>query len=77
MGKRGLTMKQEIELTEYLLGEVSNKISNDYLQTYYFTHKCVDGNGEIWYKAHTNYTVENTSELWFKEAEVSWFEEDE
>ncbi len=70
-------MKQEIELTEYLLGEVSNKISNDYLQTYYFTHKCVDGNGEIWYKAHTNYTVENTSELWFKEAEVSWFEEDE
>ena len=68
-------MKQEIELTEYLLGEIVNAKSNDYLQTYYFTHKCVDGNGWLWYKAHTDYTVENTSELWFKEAEVSWFDE--
>ena len=70
-------MKQEIELETYLLGEISNAKSNDYLQTYYFTHKCVDSNGELWYKAYTNYTVENTSELWFKEAEVSWFEQDE
>ena len=70
-------MKQEIELTEYLLGEVINHKSNDYLQTYYFTHKCVDGDGMAWYKAHTNYTVENTSELWFKEAEVEWLEQDE
>ena len=70
-------MKQEIELETYLLGEVNNKKSNDYLQTYYFTHKCVDGNGELWYRAYTQYTVENTSELWFREAEVSWFEEDE
>lgn len=69
-------MKQEIELTDYLLGEVINHKSNDYLQTYYFTHKCVDGNNEIWYKAHTEYTVEKTSELWFREAEVSWFEEE-
>ena len=70
-------MKQEIELETYLLGEVNNSKSNDYLQTFYFTHKCVDGANELWYKAHTEYTVENTSELWFKEAEVSWFEEDE
>ena len=70
-------MKQEIELETYLLGEVSNPKSDDYLQTYYFTHKCVDGNGELWYKANTDYTVENTTALWFREAEVSWFEEDE
>lgn len=70
-------MKQEIELTDYLLGEVNNHKSNDYLQTYYFTHKCVDGNNEIWYKAHTEYVVENTSALWFKETEIEWFEQDE
>ena len=69
-------MKQEIELETYILGEIVNKKSNDYLQNYYFTHSCVDGNGNVWYKAHANYTVENTSELWFKEAEVSWFEEE-
>ena len=68
-------MKEEIELEVYLLGEVNNKNSNDYMQTFYFTHKCVDGNGNVWYKAHTNYTVENTTALWFKEAEVSWFED--
>ena len=68
-------MKEEIELEVYLLGEVNNKKSNDYMQTFYFTHKCVDGNGNVWYKANTDYTVENTSELWFKEAEVSWFED--
>ena len=67
-------MQQEIELETYLLGEVNNSKSNDYLQTYYFTHKCVDGNGEIWYKAYTQYTVEHTTSLWFREAEVSWFE---
>ena len=70
-------MKQEIELETYLLGEIVNTKSNDYLQNFYFTHKLVDGIGETWYKAHTEYTVENTSELWFKEAEVSWFEQDE
>ena len=64
-------MTNEIELTYYLLGEVKNKKSNDYLQTFYFTHKCVDGNGELWYKAYTNYTVEHTTSLWFREAEVS------
>ena len=69
-------MKQEIELTGYLLGEVNNNTSNDYLQNFYFTHKCVDGDGTTWYKAHTDYTVENTTALWFKEAEVSWFEEE-
>ena len=67
-------MKQEIELETYLLGEIINKKSNDYLQTYYFTHKCLDGANELWYKANTDYTVENTTALWFREAEVSWFE---
>ena len=68
-------MKQEIELTDYLIGEVNNKKSNDYMQTFYFTHKCVDGANVTWYKAHTDYTVENTTALWFKEAEVSWLED--
>ena len=70
-------MKQEIELETYILGEISNKKSNDYLQTFYFTYKCVDGNNDTWYKANTNYTVENTSELWFKETEIDWLEQDE
>ena len=65
-------MTDEIELETYMLGEVSNKQSNDYLQNYYFTHKCVDSNGCLWYKAHAEYVVENTTSLWFKEAEVSW-----
>ena len=68
-------MKQEIELETPTLAEVINKNSNDYLQTYYFTHKCVDGNGDVWYKAHTDYTVDNTSELWFRNGEIDWFEE--
>ena len=67
-------MNQEIELETYLLGEIINKKSNDYLQNYYFTHKCLDGANELWYKANTDYTVENTSELWFKEMEIEWFE---
>ena len=66
--------QQETELETYILGEVSNAKSNDYLQTYYFTHKCTDGANELWYKAHTDYSVENTSELWFKESEISWYE---
>ncbi len=67
-------MITETELTDYLLGEIINKKSNDYLQTYYFTHSCVDGNGDVWYEAHTNYTVEHTSELWFRNGEIDWFE---
>ena len=69
--------QQEIELETYILGEISNPKSNDYLQTFYFTHKCIDGDGELWYRANTDYTVENTTSLWFRESEVSWFEEDE
>ena len=67
-------MTNEIELNTLLLGEIVNSKSNDYLQTYYFTHKLVDGIGETWYKAHTNYTVEHTSELWFRNGEIEWFE---
>ena len=70
-------MITEIELETYLLGEVSNPKSNDYLQTYYFTHKCVGGVDELWYKAHTDYTVSQTSSLWFKESEIEWGEQDE
>ena len=69
-------MKQEIKLETYLLGEIVNTKSNDYLQNYYFTHKCIDSANELWYKANTDYTVENTTALWFREAEVSWFEEE-
>ena len=70
-------MTNEIELNTLLLGEVSNKNSNDYMQTFYFTHKCTDGANVTWYKARAEYIVENTSELWFKESEIEWFEEDE
>ena len=70
-------MITETELETYILGEVNNNTSNDYLQTFYFTHKCTDSANVTWYKAHTNYTVENTSELWFKESEIDWFEQDE
>ena len=73
--KKVIQMTDEIELETYLLGEVNNKRSNDYLQNYYFTHKCTDGANELWYKAYTQYTVEHTTALWFREAEVSWFEE--
>ena len=66
--------QQEIELETYILGEITNKNSNDYLQTFYFTHKLVDGIGETWYKAHIDYTVEHTSELWFRNGEIDWFE---
>ena len=62
--------QQETELSSYLLGEIINKNSNDYMQTFYFTHKCTDSANELWYKAHTDYTVENTSELWFKDSEI-------
>ena len=64
--------QQEIELTDYLLGEIINPRSNDYLQTYYFTHKCTDSANVIWYKSHTDYTVSQTTALWFKEDEVEW-----
>ena len=67
-------MITEIELETYILGEISNKKSNDYLQNYYFTYKCLDGDGELWYKANTDYTVENTTALWFKETEIDWLE---
>ena len=70
-------MQQETELEAYILGEVKNNASNDYLQTFYFTHKCVDGANVTWYKAYTDYTVEHTTSLWFREAEVSWLEQDE
>ena len=68
-------MKQEIELNTPLLGEIVNSKSNDYLQTYYFTHKCTDSANVTWYKSHAEYVVQNTSSLWFKESEIEWSEE--
>ena len=68
-------MTNEIELNILLFGEIVNSKSNDYLQTFYFTHKLVDGIGDVWYKAHTDYTVEHTTALWFKESEIEWSEE--
>ena len=70
-------MTTETELTGYLLGEIINHKSNDYLQNYYFTHSCVDGINDLWYKAHTDYTVSQTTTLWFKETEIDWLEQDE
>ena len=70
-------MTTETELTGYLLGEIINHKSNDYLQNYYFTYKCVDGINDLWYKAHTDYTVSQTTALWFKESEIEWSEQDE
>ena len=67
-------MTDEIELETYILGEVSNPKSNDYLQTFYFTHKLVDGIGETWYKAYIDYTVYHVSELWFRDGEIDWLE---
>ena len=67
-------MITETELTDYILGEVKNNASNDYLQTFYFTHRCVDSSGVVWYKAHTDYTVSQTTALWFKETEIEWSE---
>ena len=67
-------MKQETELETYLLGEVKNNASNDYLQTFYFTHKCTDSANMTWYKAHTDYTVSQTTALWFKDSEIDWGE---
>ena len=75
MDKREIFVIEEVELEVYLLGEISNKKSNDYMNNYYFTHKCTDSANVIWYKAYTQYTVEHTTSLWFREAEVSWFEE--
>ena len=69
-------MTTETELETYLLGEIVNSKSNDYLQTFYFTHKLVDGIGETWYKSHTDYTVSQTTALWFKETEIDWSEID-
>ena len=65
-------MITETELTDYILGEVKNNASNDYLQTFFFTHRCVDSSGVVWYKAHTDYTVENTTALWFNENEIGF-----
>lgn len=67
-------MIEEVELEEYLLGEVVNVKSQGYLQVFYFTHRCVDSSGIVWYRAHTG--AERGAYLWFKEAEVSWFEEE-
>ena len=63
-------MIEEVELEEYLLGEVVNVKSQEYLQVFYFTHRCVDSGEVVWYKAHTS--TEGNTYLWFREDEVEW-----
>ena len=63
-------MIEEVELEAYLLGEVVNVKSQEYLQAFFFTHRCVDSSGVVWYKAHTS--TEGNTYLWFKEDEVEW-----
>ena len=70
MGKGGVVVIEEVELEEYLLGEVVNVKSQEYLQAFFFTHRCVDSSGVVWYKAHTG--TERNTYLWFKENEVEW-----
>ena len=70
MGKGGIVVIEEVELEEYLLGEVVNVKSQEYLQAFFFTHRCVDSSGVVWYKAHTS--TEGNTYLWFKEDEVEW-----
>ena len=65
-------MIEEVELEVYLLGEVVNVKSQEYLQAFFFTHRCVDSSGVVWYKAHTS--TEGNTYLWFKESEVEWSE---
>ena len=66
--------QQEIELSSYLLGEIVNSKSNDYLQTFYFTHKCTDSANMTWYKSQTDYTVSQTTALWCRNWEIDWSE---
>ena len=70
MGKGGIVVIEEVEFEEYLLGEVVNVKSQEYLQAFFFTHRCVDSSGVVWYKAHTS--TEGNTYLWFKEDEVEW-----
>ena len=70
MGKGGIVVIEEVELEEYLLGEVVNVKSQDYLQVFYFTHRCVDSSGIVWYRVHTG--TEGNTYLWFKESEIEW-----
>ena len=70
MEKEEIFVIEEVELTDYLLGEVVNVKSQDYLQAFYFTHRYVDSSGIVWYRAHTS--TEGNTYLWFKEDEVEW-----
>ena len=70
MEKEEIFVIEEVELTDYLLGEVVNVKSQGYLQAFFFTHRCVDSSGVVWYKAHTS--TEGNTYLWFKEDEVEW-----
>ena len=67
-------MKQEIELETPTLAEVTNPKSDYFSESFYLTHRA-NINGENWYRCHPEYYVKGIDSLWFKEAEVSWFEE--
>ena len=69
-GKGVIVVIEEVELEVYLLGEVVNVKSQEYLQAFFFTHRCVDSSGVVWYKAHTS--TDGNTYLWFKKDEVEW-----
>lgn len=66
-------MNNEIELTEYMQGEIVNIKSNDYGEVFYFTHKAT-ANGKTWYKAVIPYTIQNVDALWYAEDEIQFGE---
>ena len=66
--------KVEQALETPTLAEVINSKSNDYLQTYYLTHK-VNINGENWYRCKPEYYVKGVDNLWFNENELEIEEE--
>ena len=67
--------KAEQALETPTLAEVINPKSDYFSESFYLTHKA-EVNGESWYRCHPEYYVKGVDSLWFKESEVSWFEEE-
>ena len=67
--------KVEQDLETPTLAEVINSKSDYFSESFYLTNK-VEVNGENWYRGHPEYYVKGIDNLWFKESEVSWFEEE-
>ena len=67
--------KSEQALETPTLAEVINSKSDYFGESFYLTNKA-NIDGENWYRCHPEYYVKGVDYLWFKEAEVSWFEEE-